>query len=136
MSPSRLLLLLEDDPGLRTQLTWFLADTFEVETAGDSEGARALLERLADDPDGVSVALVDLHLPPRHGGVPALAGLELMAYIRLHWPRCRIVAYSADGNGSLSAQAQQAGANLFLGKPVDPDRLSLALTGGEPSPLR
>ena len=60
---SRKLLIVEDDPGLLSQLKWCFED-YEVYTASDRESAIAELRR--HEP---SVVLQDLGLPPHPEGV-------------------------------------------------------------------
>jgi len=61
------LLLVEDDPGLQTQLRWAL-DGYQVEVAGDRESA---LEKFREDP--VPIVILDLGLPPDRAGASSCA---------------------------------------------------------------
>ncbi len=80
--------------------------------------------RLADevDPDAV---LVDVRMP-------GMNGLEAARLIRSRHPRARIIALSL--NDGYAEAALEAGADAFVGKGENPDRLLslLALPGDRP----
>lgn len=54
------LLIVEDDPGLQSQMRWCFSDDLEVTLAADRESALTALRRLEPE-----VITVDLGLPPR-----------------------------------------------------------------------
>ena len=70
------LLIVDDDPEIRTQMKWALSPTYDVIPAEDAAGALAAFK--AHRP---SVTLLDLGLPPRpnepHEGLALLS--ELLA---------------------------------------------------------
>ena len=110
---------------------FFSAFDFEVRTAGDGQELRELLKDWI--PDAI---VLDLHLPRADGW-------ELTREIKRN-PRLRhvrIVIVSASVLPADRAAAEAAGADVFIGKPVDPmvivdelrrHRGDSPQTGGEP----
>jgi two-component system, NarL family, invasion response regulator UvrY len=108
-------LIVEDDPRVRTALRRFLSASDDVEVVGDAGGRESAL-RLAMDLVP-AVALVDVHLPD------AADGLELLhALTDLGVP---VVAISI--HGSVRGSALAAGADQFLDKDSAPDLMVAAL---------
>lgn len=108
--PARVLVA-EDDPSLLLLYRiWLEADGYEVRTATD--GVRALTT-IADDglPDA---AVLDVELP-------RLDGLDVCRFLRLQSSTLPIIFVTALEEAREDAFA--AGANEFLAKPSDPDRL-------------
>jgi two-component system NtrC family response regulator len=110
------LLLVEDDPGLQTQLRWAL-DDYRVEVAGDRESA---LEKFRDDP--VPIVILDLGLPPDRAG--ASEGLRCLSEILAHAPGTKVIVSSGNEARANAIAAIAAGAHDVYPKPVDIDVLS------------
>lgn len=72
---TRRLLIVEDDPGLQSQMRWCFSEDLEVTVASDREAALAALRR--EEPE---VVTLDLGLPPDPGG--ATEGFALLAACR------------------------------------------------------
>ena len=114
---SRKLLIVEDDPGLLSQLKWCFED-YEVFTAEDRESAIAELRR--HEP---MVVLQDLGLPPTPDGVEE--GLEtLQQTVRLA-PVTKVIVVTGRGDQENALHAIALGAYDFYQKPVDTDTLRL-----------
>lgn len=71
---TRRLLIVEDDPGLQSQMRWCFSEDLEVAVASDRDSALTALRR--DEPD---VVTLDLGLPPDPGG--ATEGFSLLEEI-------------------------------------------------------
>lgn len=117
--PTRTLLIADDDDDLsRVLVRAFAQRGWLVRTA--RTGAEAVA--LARSGAAIDAAIVDLVLP-------GTGGLDVVKELRGSNPRCRIIAVS----GVVSAAARdaflQAGANLFLAKPMDLDALIDAASG-------
>jgi len=93
-----------------------------VGTAGD--GRRGLEMVLTYRP---GLVVLDLALPD-------MPGTELIRRIKAELPLCRVVVCSALVQARWVRAAVEAGADDFVVKPVDPDRL-LAAVGGRPGPV-
>ncbi|HCR44817.1 MAG TPA: sigma-54-dependent Fis family transcriptional regulator, partial [Marinobacter hydrocarbonoclasticus] len=65
------LLIVEDDPGLQSQMRWCFSEDIEVSVAADREAALTALRRLEPE-----VVTLDLGLPPDPGG--ATEGFALL----------------------------------------------------------
>jgi len=111
------LLVVEDDPGLQSQLRWCFED-YEVIVAEDRESALAQLRR--HEPP---VVLQDLGLPPDPEGVgEGLATLEETLAIA---PDTKVIVVTGHGDQENALRAVGLGAHDFYQKPVDTDTLQL-----------
>ena len=111
------LLVVEDDPGLQSQLRWCFED-YEVIVAEDRESALAQLRR--HEPP---VVLQDLGLPPDPEGVgEGLATLEETLAIA---PDTKVIVVTGHGDQENALRAVGLGAHDFYQKPVDTETLQL-----------
>ena len=60
---SRRLLIVEDDPGLQSQMRWCFSEDLDVSVAADRDSALTALRRMEPE-----VITLDLGLPPDPGG--------------------------------------------------------------------
>ncbi|HET7202978.1 MAG TPA: PEP-CTERM-box response regulator transcription factor [Steroidobacteraceae bacterium] len=111
------LLVVEDDPGLQTQLKWCF-EGYEVVLAGDRPAAMAALRRYEPP-----VVLQDLGLPPDPEGVSE-GFATLQEIIRLA-PRTKVIVVTGQLDRENAVKAVGQGAVDFYQKPVDTDVLRL-----------
>jgi signal transduction histidine kinase/DNA-binding response OmpR family regulator len=107
------LLIIEDEPDLRTYLTrLFTKDGYAVEAVGDAENAYAWLENNADSPP--DMVITDVMLPGQ-------SGLDLLALIRQGDPMARlpVVVLTALADAESAVAAFAAGADDFVSKPFN-----------------
>ena len=114
---NRKLLIVEDDPGLLSQLRWCF-DDYEVVTAEDRESAIAELRR--HEP---MVVLQDLGLPPKPEGVEE--GLATLRDTLQLAPYTKVIVVTGNGDQENALTAIAQGAYDFYEKPVDTDTLKL-----------
>ena len=114
---NRKLLIVEDDPGLMTQLRWCFED-YEVLSAEDRESAINELRR--HEP---MVILQDLGLPPNPEGV--VEGLSTLKEILKLAPRTKVIVVTGHGDQENALKSVEMGAYDFYQKPVDTDTLQL-----------
>jgi len=113
----RKLLIVEDDPGLQSQLKWCFED-YEVLTAENRSDAIAELRR--HEP---AVVLQDLGLPPDAEGVSeGMATLEEIVSLA---PHTKVIVVTGHGDQENAVKAVGLGAYDFYQKPVDTDTLRL-----------
>jgi len=114
------LLIVDDDEEIRTQMRWSLANDYEIEQAGNREGAIAKFKEVRP-----SVVLLDLGLPP----CPNLTdeGLATLAEIVEIAPKTKVIIISGQGERENAMEAVGRGAYDFMSKPVDTDELQLVL---------
>ncbi|WP_405230241.1 PEP-CTERM-box response regulator transcription factor [Lentisalinibacter sediminis] len=113
----RKLLIVEDDPGLQSQLKWCFED-YEVLTAENRSDAIAELRR--HEP---AVVLQDLGLPPDAEGVTeGMATLEEIVSLA---PHTKVIVVTGHGDQENAVKAVGLGAYDFYQKPVDTDTLRL-----------
>ncbi|HEY8521817.1 MAG TPA: PEP-CTERM-box response regulator transcription factor [Gammaproteobacteria bacterium] len=116
-TPTRKLLIVEDDPGIQSQLRWCFED-YEVLAAVDRASAIAELRR--HEPP---VVLQDLGLPPDDSGVEE--GFATLREILQLAPFTKVVVVTGHGDQSNAVKAVGYGAYDFYQKPVDVDTLQL-----------
>ena len=114
---SRKLLIVEDDPGLLSQLKWCFED-YDVYTAEDRESA--IFELRRHEP---MVVLQDLGLPPKPEGVEE--GLATLGEILKLAPYTKVIVVTGNGDQENALTAVAQGAYDFYEKPVDTDILKL-----------
>lgn len=115
--PSKKLLIVEDDPGIQSQLRWCF-EGYEVIVAGDRSSAINELRR--QEPP---VVLQDLGLPPDDDGVAE--GFATLKSIMTLAPFTKVVVITGHGDQSNAVKAVGLGAYDFYQKPVDVDTLQL-----------
>ncbi len=114
---ARKLLIVEDDPGIQSQLRWCF-ENYEVIAAGDRDSAIAELRR--HEPP---VVLQDLGLPPDDSGVSE--GFATLTEILALSPHTKVIVVTGNGDQSNAVKAVALGAYDFYEKPVDFDVLQL-----------
>jgi len=115
--PSRKLLIVEDDPGLLSQLKWCF-EAYDVVTAEDRNGAITELRR--HEP---MVVLQDLGLPPNPQGVDE--GLATLQELLKLSPHIKVIVVTGHGDQENALRSVALGAYDFYQKPVDTDTLQL-----------
>lgn len=111
------LLIVEDDPGLQSQLRWCFED-YKVVIAEDRETALAQLRR--HEPP---VVLQDLGLPPDSEGVGE--GLATLEDIMVLAPGTKVIVVTGHGDQENAIKSVGLGAYDFYEKPVDTQTLQL-----------
>jgi two-component system, NtrC family, response regulator len=114
---SRKLLVIEDDPGLQTQLRWCF-ENYEVLIAGDRETALAEMERHQP-----AVVTLDLGLPPDADGTSE--GFRLLEEILLKSPHVKVIVVTGNNDREHATRSVALGAYDFFYKPIDADMLEL-----------
>jgi two-component system, NtrC family, nitrogen regulation response regulator NtrX len=108
------ILVVDDEPGIRTSLGAILSDEGYLVTAVDSgEACLAALEERRFD-----LVLLDVWLPQ-------MDGLETLARVRSIDPELGVLMISGHGNSETSFQAGLKGALDYLEKPLDQDKTLL-----------
>ena len=113
------LLVVEDDPGLQSQLKWSFED-FDVVVAEDRDGALANLRR--HEPP---VVTLDLGLPPDPGGVSE--GFGVLEEILALAPDTKVIVVTGHNDRTNAMRAIAMGAYDFYEKPIDPDLLGITI---------
>jgi len=111
------LLVIEDDPGLQTQLRWCF-ENYEVQIAGDRETALAEMDRHQP-----AVVTLDLGLPPDADGTSE--GFRLLEEILLKAPHTKVIVVTGNNDREHATRSVALGAYDFFYKPIDADMLEL-----------
>jgi two-component system, NtrC family, response regulator len=115
----RRLLIIEDDPGLSTQMRWCFED-IDVFVATNMREAQAILTR--EEPQ---VVTLDLGLPPEPGGTRV--GFELLDLISQQTPETKVIVITGREEREHALKAVAHGAYDFYQKPIDPDTLTFVV---------
>lgn len=115
----RTLLIIEDDPGLQSQLRWSF-EGLEVLVAGDRDTALAQLRRFEP-----AVVTLDLGLPPDPGGVSE--GFAILEEILSLAPATKVIVVTGHDDRENAVRAIGMGAYDFYEKPIEPEILSLVV---------
>lgn len=110
------LLIVEDDPGLQSQMRWCFED-IEVAVASDRE--QAITELRRHEPQ---VVTLDLGLPPDPGG--SSEGFKTLAEILKLAPNTKVIVVTGREEKQNAVTAIGLGASDFFQKPIDGDILS------------
>ena len=114
------LLIVEDDPDLRTQMKWALAQDYEVLLAEDRSSA---LEAFGKERP--SVVTLDLGLPPSPGEVKE--GFLLLDEILLQDGLIKVIVITGQGEKDHALKAIGEGAYDFFCKPIQIEELKVVL---------
>jgi two-component system NtrC family response regulator len=115
-----ILLVVDDDEDLRTQMKWALADDYEVLLARDRAEA---LRRLREERP--PLVTLDLGLPPRAQG--AEEGMTALREIQEAEPGTKVVVITGRDEREVALQAVAQGAYDYFRKPVQVDELRVVL---------
>jgi DNA-binding NtrC family response regulator len=113
-------LIVDDDAAITQQLYWTLCDEFEVLTANDL--ATALRRATIYEPD---ILILDLHLPPTPDALDT--GLRILDFVKVRRPAPKVFVVSAASGIGVEKACYQRGADVFIGKPLDIERLVSAV---------
>jgi len=114
------LLLVDDDEAIRTQMKWALSADYEIVFAEDRVGAVENFKK-----KNPAVTLLDLGLPPRPADPDE--GFATLAELKAVDEMAKVIVISGQGEKKNALEAVAAGAYDFLCKPIDPDELKLLL---------
>lgn len=116
---NRTLLVVDDDPGMRTQLKWGF-NNFEVITADDRMHAIDAFNKHRPP-----VVTLDLGLPPDAEG--SREGFETLRMILAIAPQTYVFIVSGSTEQNNAQKAKAYGAYRYFAKPVDIKKLSAAV---------
>ncbi|MDH3901349.1 MAG: PEP-CTERM-box response regulator transcription factor, partial [Gammaproteobacteria bacterium] len=114
---TRKLLVIEDDPGLQTQLRWCF-ENYEVVIAGDRDAALGTMAK-----DQLPVITLDLGLPPDADGTSE--GFALLEEILIKSPHSKVIVVTGNNDREHATRSVAMGAYDFFYKPIDADMLEL-----------
>ncbi|WP_020679678.1 PEP-CTERM-box response regulator transcription factor [Marinobacterium rhizophilum] len=115
----KLLLVVEDDPGLQKQLKWGL-EQYELVFATDRETAIAQVRRYEPD-----VITLDLGLPPDPAN--ASVGMQVLQEIMQLHPESKVIVLTGNDDKINAVNSVGLGAYDYCQKPMDLDTLGLIL---------
>ena len=118
--PGKRLLIIEDDPGLQSQLRWCFDDSIMVSVAEDQQSALAALRRHRPQ-----VVTLDLGLPPDPGG--AAVGFDLLDEILALAGDTRVIVVTGREEREHAVRAIAAGAFDYYQKPIESETLRFAV---------
>ncbi|RJQ55311.1 MAG: PEP-CTERM-box response regulator transcription factor [Nitrospiraceae bacterium] len=116
----KLLLIVEDDPDIRTHIKWGLSEGYEILQASDRTSAINLFK--AKHPP---VVTLDLGLPPDENG--ASEGLSCLQEILSQAPDTKVIIVTGNNDRENALKAVQIGAYDYYLKPVNMNELKIIL---------
>jgi len=116
-TPARKLLVVEDDPGLQTQLRWCF-ENYDVLIVGDRETALAEMQK-----NKPPVVTLDLGLPPDAEGTSE--GFATLEDILQRAPHTKVIVVTGNNDREHATRSVAMGAYDFFYKPIDADMLEL-----------
>ncbi len=116
----RTLLIVEDDPGLQSQMRWCFDKEINVLTADNIESAIAHLRR--SEPQ---VMTLDLGLPPDPGG--SAVGFQLLEQVLTLAPRTKVIVITGREERVHAINAIGQGAYDYYQKPIDGNLLGFVV---------
>lgn len=117
MSDKKVLLIVEDDPGLQTQLKWGF-ENYQTVIAGNRNDAIGALRRFMP-----AVVTLDLGLPPDTAN--ASEGLATLKEMLELAPACKVIVVTGNDDRENAIRSIAMGAYDFYQKPIDLDVLTL-----------
>jgi two-component system NtrC family response regulator len=119
LDEKKILLIVEDDPGLQKQLKWSF-EAYQTVIAGNRTEAITALRRYMP-----SVMSLDLGLPPDPAN--ASEGLETLKEILALVPSTKVIVVTGNDDRENAVKAVAMGAYDFYQKPVDIDILTMII---------
>ena len=121
MSSSKFpLLIVDDEPGIRTQMKWALQEQYEISEAGSRDEALDQLKKKS-----IPVVCLDLGLPPDPGGVEE--GFRTLDQIIEVESAAKVIVITGQEERVNALKAIRKGAYDFFNKPIDTDVLKIVL---------
>ena len=114
------ILIVDDDLATRQQLFWMLCDEYEVITANDM--ASGIRRATIYEP---AVSIVDLHLPPLPDSPEG--GLRVLGHIKERQATAKVLMVSSADSTEMQEACLANGADEFLSKPLDIQRLLMSV---------
>lgn len=116
MSALNSILVIDDESEIRESLEQLLKmEGYEVDTAPTAEDGLRKIEEQAYD-----LLLLDINLPGRNG-------LEVLQVIKRESPQTSVIMITAYDSSQMAFQASRQGADSYITKPWDNDRLLLEI---------
>jgi len=109
-------LIVDDEKNIRRTLRMVLSS--KEYSVGDCGSAEEAIRLMQEEP--ADVILLDIKLP-------GMDGIELLSKIRKDWPMTEVIMISGHGTIQDAVGATRLGAYDFLEKPLDADRVDLAV---------
>jgi len=113
--PSRLVLVVDDDPGTVETLTDILsAKTYRVTSANSGDAAVEMVRR-----NGFGAVLMDIVMP----GINGVEALKALKALKPIFPPGKVILMTAYSRHQLVEEAKREGALAVLAKPLDIEAL-------------
>jgi putative two-component system response regulator len=127
------ILIVDDEPVVSELIKDDLSEHgFLCWTATDSTRARELIDDAGSNMRPLDLLIADIQMPQ-------LGGLELLAYVRKHFPECKVVMITGHSQRQHLSQALLLGAYDYIEKPFKngelADLAAMALSGEAEGPL-
>jgi DNA-binding NtrC family response regulator len=110
------ILVVDDEPNIQKTLRKVLElNGYKVETADGGDAALNILEK-----NGSDIMITDLKMP-------GMSGMELFTEVQRRFAEISVIILTGHGTLEVAIEAMKMGAQDFLTKPCDPDRLLVTI---------
>ena len=116
----RKILLAEDDAVQRQMIARLLDKQLEFECVQAADGRMALSILAESAPEEIRLVVMDVNMP-------VMGGLEALEAIRRKYPRLPVIMLTASHETDLVVKAMRGGAQDFLSKPPELERLRVSI---------
>jgi DNA-binding NarL/FixJ family response regulator len=117
-------LIVDDSEPIRERLAALLAEAPQIRIVGQTGDGRVVLEAVRKlKPDSV---ILDIHLPGR-------SGIELLKELKARYPKVRVIMLTNYDGAGYRRQCKQLGADHFLNKTLEFDKVVDTLLKRGPS---
>jgi len=113
------ILIVDDDPGIRSILNEVLSENPSYETFTAEDGEKAL--RILSAEDKIDIVLTDVQMPNMNG-------LELLKEIKAHDPTLPVIMITGFPTIDVAIDSMKKGASDFITKPFKFDQVTLILS--------
>jgi len=113
------ILIVEDDETQRVILEAFITKQLNLRCYKAENGKKAV-QILKKHHQTIELIITDLHMP-------VMTGIELLHYMQDHYPNIPVIVMSASQDMQDAINAMTLGANNFITKPYDKDRLPITI---------
>ena len=111
------ILIVDDIPEYVDTVEVFLEDRFDILKAHTLQEAKSLLKD-----NHINLAIIDIRLSEED--TENKEGIDLLKWLKNRMPDVKVIVISAYREFDYAVEALNAGANFFMRKPIDPDKLN------------
>ncbi len=110
------ILHVDDEKATLDSLKWYLVDEYELYQALNGKEALKIIQK-----ENIHIVLLDI-------AMPQMSGIEVLEKIKSYDPHIDVIMVSGKNDIQLAVSSIKKGASHYIEKPIDPEKLNLAIT--------